>query len=143
MAKSSASTSASRFCPTKWDSTAQKEKFVKHFLRFVEKDFKRTLFYDWFYRRLSGAFGHIAHYSKGGFYGTFFNTIEGKIRFLQITLNYPCYGDPAYTYSDAEKVLQDAIRKGNYIGKYEKMLTGQIETQERAELARLKTKYEN
>lgn len=139
MAKSSAS--ASRFCPTKWDSAEQKEKFVKHFLRFVEKDFKQTLFYGWFYQRLSNTFGHIAHYSKESFYYTFFATTENKIRFLNITLNWPCFGAPAYTYSDAEKVIQDAIRKGNYVNKYEKMLAEEVETQERAELARLKAKY--
>jgi len=140
MAKSS--TSASRFCPTKFDSAAQKEKFVKHFLRFVEKDFPESLFYKWFYNRLSNTFGHIAHYSKSGFYGTFFTTTADKIRFLRFALNWPCYGDPAFTYSDVEKVLQNIIREKNYLDKYEKQLVENVETQERAELARLKAKYE-
>lgn len=129
------------FTATKWDPAEQKEKFVSHFLRFVKADFKWTLFYNWFYTRLSMTFGHIAHYNKNGFYGTFFTTIKGKVDFLKITLNYPCHGDPEYTYSDAEKVIQKALRDGSYLQKYQKQLAQEIEKEEKAELARLQAKY--
>jgi len=138
MAKSSACV----FCPTKWDSAEQKKKFMKHFLRFAEKGFPESLFPKWFYQRLSNTFGHIAHYNRAGFYGTFFTTPKGRVDFLRICLDYPCYGDPAYTYSDVERAIQDALREGKFLERYERELAGAVETRERAELARLKAKYE-
>lgn len=139
MTKSSAR--ASGFCPTKWDSAEQKEKFMKHFLRFVEKDFPESLFFDWFYKRLSNTFGHIAHYNRAGFYGEFFTSTEGKLDFLHLTLQHPCYGDPAFTYSDVERAIQDVIRERGFTETYKKKLAGETEAGERAELARLKAKY--
>ena len=95
-----------QFTATEWDSVKDKEKFAKHFIRFVESGYKRSLFYKWFYQRLSNTFMHIAHYNKDGFYETFFMDEQGKRDFLNQTLSYPCYGDPAFTYSDVERYLQ-------------------------------------
>jgi len=96
---------------TKFDSTAQKKKFESHFKRFLLKGCPESLFYKWFYSCLSNCFGHYAHYSKNNFYADFFTTGDGKIDFIKWCLDYPCYGDPEYTYSDVEKVLQNWIRK--------------------------------
>ena len=95
-----------RFTPTQFDTVKDKEHFAEQFQRFVVKGFKRTMFSKKFYTRLSMTFGHIAHYNQGGFYETFFSGDEAVYAFLDQTLKHPCYGDPAYTYSDVERYLQ-------------------------------------
>ena len=92
--------------PTKFSTVADKEKFLKHFQRFVKSGYNKNLFYKWFYTRLSMTFGHIAHYNRHGFYGTFFESREGIDRFWCLTMSYGCYGDPAYTFCDVEKEIQ-------------------------------------
>lgn len=133
---------AEQFTPTKWDTAAQKAKFANHFVRFVEGGFKPTLFYDWFYKRLSNCFGHIAHYNRGGFYGTWFKTLPGRRDFLVNATKFPCYGDPTFTYSDVERALAAWIKQAGLIENYTKAIDVATETLERHELARLKAKYE-
>ena len=97
---------AEQFIATKWEPAEQKAKFANHFVKFVKSGYKYSLFHKWFYNRLSMCFGFIAHYNKNGFYDTYFADIEKIVRFWQVIENFPCYGDPEYTYSDVEKVLQ-------------------------------------
>lgn len=99
------------YTATKWDTVEDKEKFEKHFKRFVMSGFKRTLFYKWFYTRLSSTFGHIAHYNKSGFYDYFFTSAAGRKDFINDCMRYPCYGDPVCTYSDVEKELQGWLKE--------------------------------
>jgi hypothetical protein len=102
------------FTPTKFSTIEDKEKFALHFQRFVTNDFNHNLFPKWFYTRLSMTFGMIAHFSKDGFYSEYFEDEGGKRRFLQECLNYPCYGDVAWTYSDVEKYLQTWLKENGY-----------------------------
>jgi hypothetical protein len=99
------------YTATEWDSVEDKEKFAKHFKRFVQSDFKRGLFYRWFYNRLHMTFGFIAHYNLDGFYTTYFEDAEGKNEFLRLCRAHPCYGDPAFTYSDVERDLQNWLEE--------------------------------
>lgn len=99
--------------PTTFSTVADKEKFLKHFQRFVKSGYNKNLFYKWFYTRLSMTFGHIAHDNIEGFYQEFFTTPEDIERFWHQTRSYPCYGDPAYTYSDVEKVIQAHYQGSN------------------------------
>jgi len=94
---------------TQWSTVEDKEKFLKHFERFIKSGCKETLFYKWFYVRLSMMFGFIAHYNKNGFYHEKFSTGERIDRFHHSILEFPCYGDPSYTYSDVEKIIQKRI----------------------------------
>lgn len=130
---------ASQFRATPFASAEDKAKFANHFVRFVNSDFKYDIFYDWFYKRLSMTFGHIAHYNSIGFDETFFRNTEGKINFLQICAAYPCYGDPEHTFSDVEKALIPYIREK--IRDYVSRASRETEAAEQAELARLKAKY--
>lgn len=95
-----------QFARTKWEGADKKVTFARQFIRFVESDFARSQFPQMFYLRLALAFGHIAHYNQIGFFETFFTTTKDKVRFLEKTLQHPCWGDPTYTYSDVEKALQ-------------------------------------
>ena len=103
---------AEQFVATQWDTAEDKAKFANHLVRFVESDYSRSLFYKWFYRRLSNCFGHIAHYNLDGFYHEWFTSDprNGGRRFLYNIAKWPCYGDPKFTYSDVEKELQKWVR---------------------------------
>jgi hypothetical protein len=99
------------FVPTEHSTVADKEKFAKHFKRFLKKGCKGTLFYKWFYVQLSFMFRFIAHYNKAGFYYTYFSTPEQRQKFLDRILNYYPVGSPYYTYSDVEQHLQEWVRE--------------------------------
>ena len=58
-----------------------------------------------------------------------------------MTLAHPCWGDPAFTYSDVERALQSWLHQNGVLGRYERRLAAEQEAAERAELARLKAKY--
>lgn len=132
---------ADAFTATKWEKAEKKVLFAKHFVRFVESDFSSRLFTHPFYVRLALCFGHIAHYNRHGFYETFFVSTETKVRFLRLTLQHPCWGDPAFTYSDVERALQSWLKQRGVLAKYEQRLAEEQEAAERAELDRLKKKY--
>ncbi len=132
---------ADQFTPTRWDDAEEKARFARRFIRFVESDFAERQFPHTFYRRLALTFGHIAHYNRHGFYGEFFTATEGKVRFLRMTLAHPCWGDPAFTYSDVERSLQSWLHQNGVLGRYERRLAAEQEAAERAELARLQAKY--
>lgn len=130
---------ADQFTTSEQYSGEDKAKFANHFVRFVQSDFKETVFPMWFYNRLSMTFGHIALFNREHFFHTFFTNTPNKLHFLQLCSNYPCYGDPAWTYSDVEKALMPFIR--DTIRDYVTLEAKEIESAERAELARLSEKY--
>jgi len=129
------------FTPTRWDTAQDKAAFAKQFVRFVQSDFAAKHFTDKFYRRLSNTFGMIAHYNRGGFWSEFFTSTADTLRFLEQCLQHPCYGDPAWTYSDVERALQAWLREDGTLDRYRRRVTEETETAERAELARLQQKY--
>jgi hypothetical protein len=132
---------AENFTPTKWDTAETKARFGKNFIRFVESDFNERRFTQAFYKRLALTFGHIAHFNRHGFFETFFASTAGKVRFLRLTLQHQCWGDPAFTYSDVERALQAWLRQNGVLATYERKLAEEQEAAERAELARLQAKY--
>lgn len=131
-----------QFTATQWDSAADKAKFANQFVRFVESDFKSTLFPKWFYNRLSNTFGHIAHYNQAGFFDTFFVSLAGKIRFLEATLQGGGYGDPTFTYSDVERVLKTWVLEKNLLASYQETLSRAINAAEFEQYQQLKAKFE-
>ncbi|VTZ23148.1 conserved hypothetical protein [Methylocella tundrae] len=102
---------AGAFTPTKWNSAEDKAMFGNSLLKFLANDFPRNAFTKRLYQRLSNTFGHIANYDLTGFFSTFFEDTAGKIDFLQQTLQWPCWGDPEYTYCDVERVVQTRLRR--------------------------------
>ena len=130
------------YTATKWDTAEDKAKFVAHFMKFVEKGFPQHLFTKKFYQRLSNTFGHIAHYNQMGFWDVFFSNKSSKVNFLQQTMRHPCYGDPAWTYSDAEREIQKLLRGKNILTKLMQDEMQELHDQEFAEYQRLKQKFE-
>jgi hypothetical protein len=123
-------------------TAADKLKFYAHFQRFVESDFAKERFPEWFYNRLRQTFGHIAHYDREGFYNTFFRTTAGKLEFVEGTLQYRCYGDPAFTYSDVERELIGWLNERGTRTALRAHLNAEILAAERRQLAALKNKFE-
>jgi hypothetical protein len=132
---------AKKFTPTKWERVERKVSFARQFIRFVESDFSKRQFPHAFYVRLALTFGHIAHYNQGGFFDHFFSSTEGKVRFLQQTLQHPCCGDPTFTYCDVERAVQSWLHQNGILEKYEHRLEKEMVQAERNELARLQAKY--
>jgi hypothetical protein len=129
------------FTATKWDSGDKKAAFARQFIRFVQSDFNMKQFPKTFYVRLSMTFGHIAHFNQHGFFEEFFTTTHDKVRFLRQAMQYPCYGDSSFTYSDVERALQCWLRESGVLAKYEVRLSKEQEAGERSVLARLQAKY--
>jgi hypothetical protein len=63
------------------------------------------------------------------------------LRFLEQTLKWPCWGEPAFTFCDVERALQREIRKRNYVARYELKAAESLRSVEMAILERLEAKY--
>ena len=132
---------ASQFVATKWSSAEEKAKFANKLMKFIAAEFPRQGFTQDFYRRLSNTFGHIACYDIHGFYGVFFEDEAGRIDFLDQALTFPCYGDPACTFSDVERAVKARLRASNVIEIFRMRERDATRARELALLARLASKY--
>lgn len=130
-----------QFTPTKWDDTSIKAKFGNHLLRFVAEDFPEHMFTQKFYERLSNTCGHIAHFNKIGFWDEFFRTRATKIEFIEQTMGHPCYGDPAWTYSDVERIIRARLKLSGLLDWHKRLLAQENEARDRAEYHRLAQKF--
>jgi hypothetical protein len=75
------------------------------------------------------------------FYETWFTTDQDRRRFLEKTLQWPCWGDPEYTFSDVERAIQQEVRRRNYLARY-KLRAAEAERRAEMEtLKRLEAKY--
>ncbi len=133
--------SAEEFTPTEFSTAQDKAAFGNHFFRFIESDWKQTIFTKTFYYRLSNCFGHIAHYDLHGFYGTWFADDALRLSFLRHTLRFGCYGDPTYTFSDVERAIKAELGRRPLVAQYETRVTAAIRAGELAQLERLQAKY--
>jgi hypothetical protein len=97
--------------------------------------------YESLYNRLSMCFGHIAHYNRTGFYETWFTSDADRLRFLRHSLDWPCWGDPEFTFCDVERAIQQEIWKRNYLARYEIRAAEAERSQDIAILERLEAKY--
>lgn len=75
------------------------------------------------------------------FYSTWFGCDADRLRFLNHSLSWPCWGDPAFTFCDVERALQREIQKRNYLGRYELKAAESLHAAEMAILERLQAKY--
>lgn len=134
--------SAEQFMATKFDRPEDKTKYCEALIRFIEKDFPREGFTNRLYEGLHVyLFGHIAHFNKHGFYAEWFSSTRNKVAWFENALQYCPLGDPAYTWSDVERVLRRYFKQQRYLETYQARLAKEIEAAERAMLARLKEKY--
>ena len=133
---------AAEFTATKFDTAEEKTKVGNHLLRFIAEDYPRALWTKAFYNRLSMIFSNIAHYDSNGFWETWFTTTAEQIEFLQNIVRHPCWGDPAFTYSDVEIVVRSRVRHSGIIAWKQRILADEHKKKDLAELTRLKSIYE-
>src|SRR5208282_1187211 len=97
---------ASDFLPTKWSTADEKAAFGNAFLHFMLTGFLAGRFTEKLYTRLSMCFGHIAHFDRNNFAETWFDSPESIASFVNHLMQWPCYGDAGYTFSDVERAIQ-------------------------------------
>lgn len=129
------------FIATQWSTQADKAAFGNTLLHFIDSGFKRTLFTKKFYQRLSMTFGHIAHTNQIGFWEEWFVEDADRVRFLEHLLRWPCYGDPAFTFSDVERALQREIHRRNYLCRFQSIADVNLRAKEVSMLETLEAKY--
>ena len=135
------------FTPTRWSTCEDKARFAGQLMAFIENGCDEKQFTSSLYSRLSQMFGFIAHTDRGGFIATYFDTPQSKAVFIDHILAHTPVGDPAWTWSDVEHVIQDALEDAEHEGgygwmdHYTRASDEATEAEERAELARLAAKY--
>jgi hypothetical protein len=133
---------AGSFTPTQWSTAEQKAAFANQLIAFIASGLPESKFTKAFYNRLCQCFQFIAHMDKDGFVATFFTSTSDKLDFLKQIATCPCYGSPAFTFSDVESAVSGAIQAMDYVGIYGAILRRESETHERAMLAVLSAKYD-
>jgi hypothetical protein len=129
------------FTPTKHSTAEDKAKFCRQFVKFVKGGFLEKDFPKWFYNRLSMTFGHIAHYDHETFFSAWFLARKDQINFLKRTIEHHSFGQPEYTFCDAERVLATWVQESGHIHRLQDELNREQETEERALYERLHAKY--
>jgi hypothetical protein len=130
-----------QFTATQWSTQDDKAEFGNALLHFIDSGFKQTLFTKKLYQRLSNTYGHIAHYNQGGFWEVWFSTDADRARFIEHLLRWRCYGDPEFTFSDVERVLQTEARQRDYLSRYRAIADASLRAKEVAMLESLEAKY--
>jgi len=97
---------AEQFTPTQFSSAANKAEFGNDLISFMLKGFRYADFSDMLYTKLSSCFGHIAHYSRRGFYDTWFSDAEQIQSWIERTTESHPVGSPEHTFSDVERCIQ-------------------------------------
>lgn len=108
-----------QFTPTKWHTVADKEKFARHYIKFVQARSPFEMFHKWFYERLTHSFMHIAHYNRFGFYETWCDTAEKRFAFVRHHATFESMGDAMWTWCDVERTLKGWILESGILREYE------------------------
>ena len=132
---------ASDFVPTKWSTTEEKAAFGNGLLHFLLSGCQAGRFTEKLYTRLSMCFGHIAHYDRHGFAETWFDSSESIASFVNHLMQWPCHGDPRYTFSDVERAVQREVTRLNLVAKVNEAAASSIQERELALLDALESKY--
>jgi len=103
------------FVATAFCSAADKHRFHAAPVKLVESGFERRLFTKTLYRRLSQAFGHIAHYDQAGFYDFWFASPVARASWAVHVTSWGCYGDPTHSFSDVERSFIRWMHVGGWV----------------------------
>ena len=133
---------AEEFTTTKFHDGATKAGFGNQLLAFIAEDFPRKRFTLKFYRVLCQHFGMIAHYDVHGFWAEYFTSTADKLRFLEELTAHPCWGSPAFTFSDLERAVIARLRSAGLVARLRSTLARETEAGERALLNRLQARYQ-
>jgi hypothetical protein len=118
-------------------NTDDDAKVVKGFERFAMSGYEPGKFTDAIYRALSiHCFGFIAHYDRNGFYAARFGGWPQRVETLATMAS-----DTPWPARLLEVALRDVVLKHHLLGAARTAALVEVETKERAELARLREKY--
>lgn len=109
------------------------------FERFALTDYASVKFTDALYRPLCHAFDFIAHFDRAGFYAARFSGLSDRVETLR-TMTAPTPWPWAAT--PLEEALRLVVVECDLLDTAIVARDKEVERVERAELARLKTKYE-
>jgi len=129
------------FTPTRFTTAVEKQNFAEKLASFVEQGFKEKQFTKKLYQSLSNAFGHIAHFNRGGFFEVWFTCPEEQLAWVNRTLEASIYGEAAHCLSDVERRFQLWLADSGIRARLQAQVDAENETRERAELQRLQAKY--
>jgi len=132
---------ASDFVSTKWSTAEEKAAFGNGLLHFMLTGFPAGRFTERLYTRLSMCFGQIAHVDRNGFAETWFDSPESIAAFVNHLMQWPCHGDPGYTFSDVEQAVQREVAKLNLVATVNEAAASSIQSRELALLDALESKY--
>ena len=133
---------AEHFRATELHSAEAKAAFGNGLLAFVAEDFPRKRFTLRFYRVLCQHFGMIAHHDQHGSWEEYFTTTADKLRFLEELTAHPCWGDPAYTFSDLERAVIARLRAAGLVARLRSALARETEAAERPRFKRQQARYQ-
>lgn len=133
---------AQDFTATQFHDGAAKAAFGNQLLAFIAEDFPRKRFTLKFYCVLCQRFGMIAHYDVHGFWAEYFTSTADKLRFLEELIAHPCWGSPAFTFSDLERAVIARLRSAGLVARLRATLACETEAGERALLNRLQARYQ-
>lgn len=109
---------------------------LEAFKKFVTSGYKHKLFTEALYKEMMQSFGFIAHFDRGSFYLARFATPDVRV------YTYTAIVSPV----DGQRALATGItafvRENKLLNKAVAERDAEIEKKERAELKRLKAKYE-
>jgi hypothetical protein len=113
------------------------EQAAKAFAAFAAAGYPAAKFTEPLYRVLMHAFGFIAHYDRNRFFAVRFADLGGRVETLQTMVAPTPWGRRPMEVALHEAVLGRGLLDAAVLER-----DAQVEAAERAELARLKDKYE-
>jgi hypothetical protein len=113
--------------------------FANRLVRLIEGDFKVSLFSRALYNDLAQSFGFIAHYDRDGFYAAQMSSKTKRIAFLATIYRGGDYSGKA----GVEAVFRGHLWVRSKMEYWQSLQAKAVEKTERAELTRLKEKYED
>ena len=129
-----------------WARPEKKAKAANDLAVFLAADCPRELFtedaYDGLHQHM---FGHIAEFTLGGFYNTWFSTPEQRAAWVEYAYRGGVYGfhstDRPELWGDVERMIVAWLKSTGIGNRLIQQGEQHTEDLERAELARLKEKY--
>lgn len=110
---------ASQFTATRGSTTEDKARMTNRITKFILSGFQQSSFTKEIYKRLSTMFGHIAEYDIHGFYHVWFEDDAACLKWVENAMKGGVLGfvvgDPAWTWSDVEKTLQQWMKENRII----------------------------
>lgn len=125
--------------------TERESKVLTKMKKFILAGMPASRFTEELYGWFRNMYGHIAHYDRGGFFATWFGDNPCRAEFLKradIEANCCRHWTAPYPEKRLEQELAQWIRSEGLVEKYERASASDLEATERAELERLKAKYE-